>query len=459
MSKDEKDNGKEYTFIKEQILPRKRSRAKKMCISFSATVLLAVVFGIVARIAFIVSEPFVNRLLGIDTNKKQVVFNSSDEGSPKGQAFAGVEDETASKTLEGTENLETEDKNSEGLEEGIENTTVNKNYYYEEKVAADIDDFTNMYVDLKKLAVSCSESLVSITCVEEDVDVLENPYEKQTKIPGLVVGNNGIQFLILVSYDEIKDASYLRATFSENMVVHADLEEYDENTGLAIVSVLLSKLSSSVIEDTKVATLGESYLLTNGTPVIAIGSPNGINESFDFGMVTNVMQPVYLTDLKLDLFYTNILISETGLGYVVDLDGAVVGIITSRYWELSKEPIHPVIGISRVRSLIEKMVNGKARASLGIVAQDMSADALMDAGINYGIYVSSVVTKSPAYHAGLQSGDIITSIDQRAVGGLYSFVNIIDDLTYKSEVMVSIIRYSHGEPKEIVLEMTVDKVN
>lgn len=456
MSKDEKENGKEFTFIKEQILPKKRSKTKKICLSLCVTVLLALVFGIVARIAFIVSEPFVNRLLGIDTNKKQVVFGSNEENAldSSGQAYGTNQGQTANETTDVTDHVSGDD-----FGENSENTTVNKNYYYEEKIEANLSDFENMYADLKKLVVSSMKSIVTITCVEVDVDALENPYEKQTELPGLVVGNNGIEFLILVPYDEIKHASYLRATFSGNMEVRAELEEYDENTGLAIVSVLLGKLSSSVIENTKVAILGESFLLTNGAPVAALGSPNGIMDSYDFGIVTNSSQAVYLPDLRLDLFYTNMLMSEKGLGYVIDLDGAVIGIITSRYWESEEETIHPVIGISRVKSLIEKMVNGKERVSLGIVAQELTEEALEDAGISYGIYVYEVVPKSSAYDAGLQSGDIITALDKHAVAGINSFMNIVDTLTYKSEVVVSIIRYSHGSAKEMDLNITVGKVN
>ena len=471
MSKDEKDDGKEFTFIKEHILPKRKSRLKRVCISLGTTVVLAIVFGMVARIAFIVSEPLINRILGIDTNKKQVSFNTGTEGNngeQKDTTASGKDStETNPSDLEAsgdpniesntdTEDNETEESGQTG--EDNESKTVNNTYYIEKKVAATLEDFTTMYSELRKIASKASASMVTITRAQESVDLLNNPYETETEAPGLVVANNGVEFLILVSYDEVKEASYLMATFTGNVQVEANLAEYDESTGLAIVSVDLNDLSSYVIEETTVANLGESYLLSNGTPVLAIGSVNGISNSFDFGIVTNSSGVVYIPDMKLDLFYTSIVTSTSGLGYIVNLDGSVVGIINNSFRQESEESIGAVIGISRVKKLIEKMVNGEERVYVGIVAEDMPEDALTDAGINYGVYVSEVISKSPAYKAGIQSGDIIVSVNDSPVGGVNSFVSILDNMTYKSEITVGIVRFNNETAKNMKLTLTVGKV-
>lgn len=466
MSKDEKDNGKEFTFIKEQILPKKKSRLKKVCVSLGATLVLAVLFGVVARIAFIVSEPVISRLLGIDTNKRQVTFSSSTESSSGNNedTSAVVKDEKedtqelepdpAVKPLDG-EDQEDDDKDSD--QNDSDTKTVNNNYYIEKKVAANINDFTTMYSDLKKIANKAFSSIVTITCIKESVDVLENPLETYTQTPGLVVGNNGVEFLILVSEDDVKDTETLEATFIGNVQVEAKLMEHDSNTGLAILSVPLDSLSSYVIDETVVANLGESYLLANGTPVLAIGSPNGVSNSFDFGIITNCTGIVYLTDLKLDLFYTSIVTSSDGMGYIINLDGSVVGIISNHFSKDSSN-VCTVIGISRVKKLIEKMVNGKERAYIGLVTEDMPAEALLDAQISYGIYVSEVVAKSPAYTAGIQGGDIIVSINDSPVGGVNSFVSLLDNMEYKSEITVNIVRFNNGTPKNMDLTLTVGRV-
>lgn len=475
MSKDEKDDGKEFTFIKEHILPKRKSRLKRVCISLGTTVVLAIVFGMVARIAFIVSEPLINRILGVDINKKQVSFNTGTEGNNGGQkdtVTSGKDlTETNPSDLEAsgapnpesdtdTKDSETEEsgQTGENQEQDKESMTVNNTYYIEKKVAATLEDFTTMYSELRKIASKASSSMVTITRAQENVDLLNNPYETETEAPGLVVANNGVEFLILVSYDEVKEASYLMATFTGNVQVEAKLAEYDEGTGLAIVSVDLNELSSYIIEETTVANLGESYLLSNGTPILAMGSVNGISNSFDFGIVTNNSGVVYIADMKLDLFYTSIVTSTSGLGYIVSLDGSVVGIISKSFRQQSEEAIGTVIGISRVKKLIEKMVNGEERVYIGIVAEDMPEDALTDAGINYGVYVSEVMSKSPAYKAGIQSGDIIVSINDSPVGGVNSFVSILDNMTYKSEITVGIVRFNNGTAKNMKLTLTVGLV-
>ncbi len=59
----------------------------------------------------------------------------------------------------------------------------------------------------------------------------------------------------------------------------------DENTGLAILSVPLSAISSGTMEQIDIAELGSSNINLLGTPVVALGSPLGTGGSISYGQV------------------------------------------------------------------------------------------------------------------------------------------------------------------------------
>ena len=56
MSETNKDH-EEFEFIKEQILPKRHKKFKKWLIPFVMTILMAVVFGLVAALTFCFAEP------------------------------------------------------------------------------------------------------------------------------------------------------------------------------------------------------------------------------------------------------------------------------------------------------------------------------------------------------------------------------------------------------------------
>lgn len=469
MSKDRNEDGKEFTFINEQILSKKKNRMKKMVGSITLTMILAVLFGVVARVAFIASDPWINRLLGNDTRKKQVAFQSGTEYPDKGvgdfqesepmEDYAGEED-----TLQRNPGLEspTQTDDPEASIDGEEKdeteaTTIHNTYYIEKKIAATVNDYVSMYSELRRIANEASKSIVTITRVQANKDVLNNEYEVETKAPGLIIADNGVELFILISYQEIKDATTLIATFSDDVEIRASLVDYDETTGLGIVAVQLEDIPEYTMKEVVVATLGESYWLSNGTPILAIGAVNGVDHSFDFGIVTSCSVPWYVVDMKLDLFYTNIMISSDGLGYMLSLDGAIVGIVTNTKQENTTEPICAVLGVSKVKKLIERMINGDERIYVGVIAEDVPDKILVDAGVNSGVYVSEVISKSPAYVAGIQSGDIINTINGLPVGGVNQYVNILEQLTYKEEIKVSIARFQNGVVKTIETAFCVGK--
>ena len=111
------------------------------------------------------------------------------------------------------------------------------------------------------------------------MDWFDTPYENENRAAGIVVGNSGQELLILTEKKVIADAQEISITFIDGTVVSASLKKYDGNTGIAIISVPLEEISEETMNQVAVASLGNSYVVKQGTAVLAIGSPLGANYS------------------------------------------------------------------------------------------------------------------------------------------------------------------------------------
>ena len=472
MSIDLKGNGKnEFTFIEEQIIPKKKSKTKKLVVMLSSTIGLAVVFGLVARYTFIVSEPYMKKLLGINENKMNVgelpynnpdlLEQDGDEGEEVSQnEFMEENKNLVSSNATGNGGMEYPPDGGIGANsvgpEGDSETKVN-NYYIREQIEATASDYVKMYSDMKRIAMDASSAVVTLTCITSGVDWLNNPYEASFEVSGLIVKKIENELMILVNWARIKDSKSIEATLGTSYKVEAKLYTYDEEINLAMLSIPLEEIPSHVLDQITVSTFGETYSVATGTPIIAIGNPNGYMGSLEMGMITSKSGVVYITDNMLELFTTDLLEHENGDGFIINLTGQVIGVITHTLKENPDENICTAIGMTRLKTLIDKMVTGTPRIYFGVKVSDMPTKALSVANVENGIYVDDVETNSPAYEAGIQSGDIIVALNEQPIGGVSSFVSVVANSEPKDTVLVKIRRMVNDNGKDLELNLTLSQ--
>ncbi len=81
-------------------------------------------------------------------------------------------------------------------------------------------------------------------------------------------------------------------------------------------------------------------------------------------------------------------------------------------------------GITDIKDIIENLSNGEAVPYIGIRGIDVTEE-IMEQGIPQGVYVKEVDAESPAMTAGIQAGDIITSIDGEEVTSLSAYHDVL----------------------------------
>lgn len=293
--------------------------------------------------------------------------------------------------------------------------------YITETVSMELKDYEKMYQQLMQIGNQVSKSLVDISAVKTDTDWFDEALTSHKSVAGLIIGDNGMELLILTEHEKVKDGD-LKVRFYDHTEAAGTLKKYDSNTGLAVISVNLSDVDSSTREVISYAELGSSKSLRSGQPVIVAGNPTGSNGSLLFGNLTSVTQTAELYDSSYNILTTDILKSSNGSGVVADWSGKIVGLLQEKTEVEGQDNTIQAYGISDVKDLIEHLSNNQDIVYMGIVGADVTTSISEQENIPIGVYVSEVSLDSPAITAGIQPGDIITEINGQAIVNLKDIV-------------------------------------
>lgn len=465
MSEPLKDN-KDFVFIKEQIRPRKRNSFKKFLIQFFTMAFMAVVFGLVAAVTFCITEPRLYKLLHKNSsNLSNMVTPITQIPSHEDEPDNNEEPDDDLNVIPENEKQDdvddrlkypenTKEDNHEVTDDSKDDVTkVESPKVIVEKINANIDDYLAMYKDLRKISSEAEKSILTVSSIIKGKDWFGNPIEKEINTSGLVLETKGNKIKVLVSLDRVKDASSIKVQINENVAVDAVLYDYETELNLAVITINVTDVPVKFFDKISVASLGESFSLSAGSPVIALGNPNGYTSSIDIGIVTSKGNTVSITDNEVDIFHTNMTFNSDSDGVIVNTRGEIVGLITRTIKEGQSKGLSTVLGISKIKSYIEKMLSQSSRVYCGVIAENLSQAAMTEYNVINGVYVYEVLKDSPAFKAGLKSGDIILNVGDKNIFNMNNFYNAISELEPGLEVLFKIKRTSGSSDKE--MELTV----
>ncbi len=417
--KTEDSNNEEFSFIKEKIKKQpfyQTRRFRQLCY----WLLVAVLCGVVASFVFVKVQPFMEQTFGQDEKNEMTIPRDNDEPDEVAQ-------EPAADPVIITEPQELE-----------------------------LSDYQKLYTKLKAVAGEVNKSLVTVMAASSDTDWFNEIYESRREISGLLVGNNGVELLVLIPYEPVKDASLLQVTFVDGTSQEAVLKNYDRVTDLAIVSVNLAAVDDSTMEAVKIADLGSSRNLKAGDNVIAVGSPAGFAGSLKLGNLVAPGHKTSVIDGEYRLLITDMERSDGGTGVLVNLDGQVIGLIEDTYLHASNERAMTAYAISDMKAVIEHLSNSQDLVYMGIKGSQVTAEIAEIQGIPMGVYVSNVEPDSPALNGGLQAGDVITEISGKTVAGVTEIQEMLLKFSKDQVIRVKVMRQGKEEYKEITCSVKLD---
>lgn len=428
------EQGNESDFMIEKIKVKPVNR-KKLIRKTIITAAMAVIFGLIACFTFLILEPVLNNWLYPEEEPPFVVF-------PEDQEEMSPEEMLA-------ENLPTDSPVPEQEQEGV----VLEDEQIQEilsEVTLDLESYEELYGALSAYANRMKRYMVTVTAVTSNVDWFQDIQESKRQCSGVIIYNTGIELLVLTDFSSLVSAERLLLTFYDDIIVEAQLKQWDKETGLAVLAVDLLDMPEEFMEgDFPVVTFASSNGRNlAGTPVIALGSPMGINGSMGYGMITSSAGTLPMTDRNYRQLMTDISGSRNANGMLFNLKGQLLGVITKSQANSDMPNVIAAYGISDLQKILQKMSNASAVAYMGIRGGDVPREANLQSGVPYGAYVEEVAMDSPAMRAGIQRGDVITGMNGTSIASYRGYSNALLDLLPGDMVEVVVMRQAQqGEYK------------
>ncbi len=257
------------------------------------------------------------------------------------------------------------------------------------------------------------------------------------------------------------DSGRIAVSFNDGTRASAEVVGTDSLTDLAVIQ-------AQDVSGLTAATTGNSMDLTVGETVVAVGSPYGLDATVTSGIVSALNRPVDVgqdssgNTTAYPAIQTDAAINPGNSGGpLVDLAGNVVGINSSilstsssgsgQATEAGSIGLGFAIPINAALPIVEEIVDGKTptHARLGITVSDPPNNDTVE-----GALIRQVGRQTAAAEAGLESGDVITRIDDHAITGADSLIATIR--SYRPGDTVKVTYERDGEDRTTELELGSD---
>ena len=264
---------------------------------------------------------------------------------------------------------------------------------------------------------------------------------------GVLVTHDGY---ILTNNHVVDGATEVRVELPDRRTFDAKVVGTDAPTDLAVVKVEAKDLPTLPI--------GDSDAVKVGDVVLAVGNPLNIGETVTSGIIsakgrtTNLGGDGYENFLQTDAAINH---GNSG-GALVNTSGQLIG-INSQIMSPSDGNIGIGFAIpsNMAKNVMDQLIKSGTvrRGMLGVKVQPISPDmaAAMNLPSSQGAVVSDVDEGSPAAHAGLRQGDVITQFNGKAVSDSNQLRNMVASTAPGSTVSLEVLRHGKTDNVEATL--------
>ena len=487
----------DFEFLQEKIKERPINK-KRLLKRTIITASMAVLFGLLACLSFLLLEPVLNNWLypeeepevvtfpqeqnemlpedmlteGTTTSQEETEESASHSSEEEQTSESGTSDAAPVSSEEETEadGESSSDAAGEHKEHSDDNDLAEENPYAEgmsaESQAENMEEtvpveplkpYQTQYEELYKIYSEIQTSMVTVTAVHSDVDWFNNTYQSEGTTAGVIIANNNRELLILSRKSSLDGAETIRISFCNGVDADAVIKQYDQNTDLAVLAVDLKYIGNDTLDSVTVAVLGSSISSgMTGTPVIAVGSLFGYKDTVCYGMVTSKNNVITMADSEYKLMTTDIYAGTNPSGILVNMNREVIGIIDNSHNHDDTRNLLAAVGISELKGLISKLSNGEHIPYLGIYAQDISAQTREELQIPLGAYIVDIDMDSPAMLKGIQKGDILVKVGSRDIRSAADYMNVLRNAQPESSINIVVQRASINDYKEMHFVIQVE---
>ena len=274
---------------------------------------------------------------------------------------------------------------------------------------------------------------------------------------GFVYKDDGKIAYILTNNHVIEDGDEIHVVFTNGNAVKVDVVGSDAYADIAVLSVKSDEIIS-------VAEIGSSVDLRVGDTVFAVGAPidsSAYSWSVTRGIISGKDRLVEVSLQNSNDWIMSVLQTDTAInsgnsgGPLANSNGEVIGINSMKLASSNIEGMGFAIPIETAIEYAEKIMNNEEikRPLLGVSTRNVSEVlSQISAAVNSGVYITDVISGSPASDAGLKVGDIIVKFNgDNVTSGAFLKYQL-----YKHEVGDKIVvsYYRGNELKETTINLT-----
>ncbi|MBR1443084.1 MAG: trypsin-like peptidase domain-containing protein [Firmicutes bacterium] len=307
---------------------------------------------------------------------------------------------------------------SSGEKVEVETNIVAQTPEKEEKepLSKEIDAVSKNNVNVFK---SVSPAIVCITTVSQGMDIFSVPQEISQSGSGVIFAQTSTDAYIVTNYDVIKGAKDVSVSVNGSDTVSVKMVGKEPKSGLVVLSVSKRDLKKAGIADITVAKFGNSDEMNIGDSVMSIGNMLGEGTTATKGTISNNKKEVTISGKKLTVLQTDAAINYGNSGgALVNEKGEVIGIntVSEMYAEAKVEGIDYSISSNVVMPIIEQIMNDEQKPYLGVTIANINAQMAKQYNLpETGVVIVTVEEGGNAYNAGIQSGDIVLSFNDKPV--------------------------------------------
>jgi putative serine protease PepD len=255
---------------------------------------------------------------------------------------------------------------------------------------------------------------------------------------GFVIDEDGH---IVTNQHVVQGAETVTVVFPNGDEEEARVVGTDSSTDIALLELANADRDLTPLE------LGSSGSLSIGDPVLAIGSPFGLEGTLTTGVVSGLDRELRAPDgFTIDgaIQTDAALNSGNSGGPLLDRNGRVVG-VTSQIESTTggNVGIGYAVPIDTVRKVVDALQrDGEVQhAYLGVQLEQSSE----------GVVLAEVVDGGPADQAGLQSGDLVTEVDGEAIESAADLRSAVTAKQPGDELTLDVTR--DGDSQTITVEL------
>ncbi|MFN2308811.1 MAG: Do family serine endopeptidase [Gammaproteobacteria bacterium] len=242
---------------------------------------------------------------------------------------------------------------------------------------------------------------------------------------GVIVSAQGY---VLTNHHVVADADQIQVMIGDGRSLQATSVGADPETDLAVLKLSLEDQGDITLPS---VVIGDSEQLRVGDVVLAIGNPFGVGQTVTQGIVSATRRNQLGISTFENFIQTDAAINPGNSGgALINAYGELIGINTAIF---SRSGGSQGIGFAIPESLAKDVMrqiieHGRVvRGWLGIEAQELTPLLAESFGLTrvQGVLITGVLRGGPAEQAGLQPGDVVTTLNDQPVSNARDSMNRI----------------------------------